>query len=77
MVGTAKHQQTLDARSGLGIRTTLDDAEAARDADIVLLAVKPQAMDEVLQAIRPFSRTDQLVISIAAGRPTGPIQSRP
>lgn len=52
-----------------GIRTARSNQEAARCA-MVLLAVKPQQMLEVLKEIRPHLRTRTLVISIAAGIPT-------
>ncbi|MBI1910196.1 MAG: pyrroline-5-carboxylate reductase [Deltaproteobacteria bacterium] len=39
-------------------------------APIIVLAVKPQMMKEVLPEIRPFVRTNQLYISIAAGKET-------
>jgi len=45
-----------------------DSAEAlVKDADVVILGVKPQMLDGVLAGIRPFVG-DKLVISIAAGK---------
>ncbi|MFK7160379.1 pyrroline-5-carboxylate reductase [Marinospirillum sp. MEB164] len=51
-----------------GIHTTTDNDLACQQADLVVLAVKPQMMAEVLQTLRPaleFKRP--LVLSIAAG----------
>ena len=51
-----------------GVQATTDNRQAASEADIILLAVKPWLMSEVIEEIRPvlnFSR--QLFISVAAG----------
>jgi pyrroline-5-carboxylate reductase len=50
-----------------GIDVFADNAEAIQDADVVVLAVKPQAMKAVCEAIRPSLKPNQLVVSIAAG----------
>lgn len=51
-----------------GLRTTPDNAEAVRAADVVLLAVKPQRMHAVAEELRAVvSGHRPLVISIAAG----------
>jgi pyrroline-5-carboxylate reductase len=50
------------------IRVCQDNAEAARDAEVVILAVKPQVMAEAGASIAAAIRTKgSLVISIAAG----------
>lgn len=54
-----------------GIRVTADNAAAAADADVVVLAVKPQVMPGVARELaRPLAGRDVLVISIAAGIPS-------
>ncbi|MCP2024594.1 pyrroline-5-carboxylate reductase [Pseudomonas laurylsulfatiphila] len=50
-----------------GIETFADNAQAIEGADVVVLAVKPQAMKAVCEAIRPSLQPHQLVVSIAAG----------
>jgi pyrroline-5-carboxylate reductase len=50
-----------------GIETFADNAQAVEGADVVVLAVKPQAMKAVCEALRPSLKPDQLVVSIAAG----------
>lgn len=50
-----------------GIAVFADNAEAVKDADVVVLAVKPQAMKAVCEALRPHLTPHQLVVSIAAG----------
>ncbi|WP_166361339.1 pyrroline-5-carboxylate reductase [Pseudomonas akapageensis] len=44
-----------------------DNAQAVEGADVVVLAVKPQAMKAVCEALRPSLKPQQLVVSIAAG----------
>ena len=48
---------------------TEDNRKAAREADIVILAVKPQGMGDVLKELSPVIDRKKLVISIAAGIP--------
>lgn len=55
----------------LGVTVGTDNAAAARQADIVLICVKPPAVRQVLEEIGPEMRTDQIVVSIAASVPTG------
>ncbi|MFU2326988.1 Pyrroline-5-carboxylate reductase [compost metagenome] len=50
-----------------GIEVFADNAQAIEGADVVVLAVKPQAMKAVCEAIRPNLKPGQLVVSIAAG----------
>jgi pyrroline-5-carboxylate reductase len=54
----------------LGIAATTDNRKAVRGADIVLLAVKPQVVREVLEEIKDDLDEGTLVISVAASVPT-------
>jgi pyrroline-5-carboxylate reductase len=77
LVATARHPERLGVlESRFHIRTTLDNAEAVRGAAVVILAVKPQAMAEVLADIHGKVRRQQLVISVAASVPTAFIEKR-
>lgn len=44
-----------------------DNKQAASAAEIVICAVKPKLVREILQEIAPLMTTDQLLISVAAG----------
>ena len=57
-----------------GIPVTGDNALAVGKADIVLLAVKPQQMSELLAELRAAIDRSKLIISIAAGVPTTRIE---
>jgi len=50
-----------------GVRTTRDKAQLMRDADVVILAVKPADMRGVLREIAPHASDRHLVVSVAAG----------
>jgi pyrroline-5-carboxylate reductase len=50
-----------------GLRHNPDIAEIT-DAEVVLVAVKPQAMDEVLSGLTPLTRSKPLVLSVVAGK---------
>ena len=53
--------------SELGIRTSTDNAEAVRGADVVVLATKPQVLAQALPGVAAALEPDALLISIAAG----------
>ena len=50
-----------------GIEMFENNAQAVEGADVVVLAVKPQAMKAVCEALKPSLKPEQLVVSIAAG----------
>ncbi len=50
-----------------GIKTTSDNKEAALTSEIIILAVKPQNMEDVLTEISPIITDQKTVVSIAAG----------
>lgn len=49
------------------ITTTADNRSVAGQSDVLILAVKPQNMSEVLGGLRGAVRSNHLVVSIAAG----------
>lgn len=61
-------------RAAYGIETGSDNATAAAKSDVVVLAVKPQQMSEVLATIRASISDRQLILSIAAGVTTARIE---
>ncbi len=65
---TAKHLQTLEKFKAGGINASLDNEAAARHAEIVILAVKPWLVKDVLTPLVPCLK-GKLLISIAAGIP--------
>ena len=70
-LATVQHPEKARAlREQLHISVTTDNRAAAREADIILVCVKPQTVGEVLEEIRPEVKREMLVISVAASVPT-------
>ncbi len=59
-----------------GVRFGQNNVAAVREAGIVLLSVKPQAMNKLLDEIAPALDASKLVISIAAGVPIAAIERK-
>ena len=73
---TVQHEERASALSQkLGIPVGTDNAAAARGADIVIVGVKPQAVQAVMDVIRTQIKPEQLVISVAASVPTSAIEN--
>ncbi|EWY41135.1 pyrroline-5-carboxylate reductase [Skermanella stibiiresistens SB22] len=69
-------QGAFGADAGSGGRKIVRCAGASRipagfDPDVVVLAVKPQVMDEVVPGYARFTRPDTVFLSIAAGKTIG------
>lgn len=73
-VRTEKHRADLEAR--FGVRSVLDNRVAAAECDIIILAVKPKSVAEVVSHIAPVLNEGSLVISTAAGVVLDVIESR-
>ncbi len=50
------------------VETTTDDSLVMREADVVILAVKPQVLTRILPALAGDVKEGQLIVTIAAGR---------
>ena len=68
ITASAHTQQTLDRLVSAcpGIAVTLDNRKAVEGADVVLLAVKPWLIEQVIAEIAP-ELAGKLVVSVAAG----------
>lgn len=60
-------ERRLQATRRFGVRTTSDNREVVKFADILVLAVKPGVAPKVLEEVGGAVRADQVVISICAG----------
>ena len=77
LIATGRREDRLDTlRRTYGVRTTLDNLAAVREADVVVLSVKPQALDKLLVHVAPAVNSDKLFISVAAGVPISAMERR-
>ena len=60
----------------LGIEVILDNKEVVSRSDIIVIGVKPNQVDGVLEEINPLITPDKLIVSIAAGVTTGFLESK-
>ncbi len=68
LVSDPEAEKTAALAARFGIRSLADNATAVEDADVLVLAVKPQIMHEVCSGLRAaVQQRRPLVISIAAG----------
>lgn len=68
ITATARTEATLRRFDGKGIRTSLDNRSAVRDADIVVLAVKPWLMEGVVKDLTgSLDLSWQTIVSMAPG----------
>jgi pyrroline-5-carboxylate reductase len=73
---TVQHEERAKLLAAkLNIKVGTDNAAAAKGADIILVAVKPQVVQEVMREIRGQITPQQLIISVAASVPTSMIES--
>jgi len=76
VVAAARRQdRAAELQERYGVQVT-DAASAAKAADTLVLAVKPQDMGRLLAEIAPVLPPDRLVVSVAAGITTAFIERR-
>lgn len=69
IIGSAKTAQTAErVAKKYGIDAGTDNKKVAECADVIVLAVKPVFLPEVIAEIKDIVDKDKLVISIAAGK---------
>lgn len=72
-VRTEGHRAELEARTGM--RAIRDNREVARSSDVIVVAVKPKAVGDVIAEIAPELGPGKLLISTAAGVSIGLLES--
>jgi len=69
IMGSAQSKQTCDmVRREFEIEATTDNIKVASEADILILAIKPQMFKEVVPTISGIIKDNAIVVSIAAGK---------
>ena len=64
---TKRNTLTLVGLQSAGVRVSSDNLQAVKDNDIIILAVKPFQIKEVLELIAPSLTTNHLLISVVTG----------
>lgn len=68
ITATDPYQPSLDKLAqSFNIQACADNATAAQSADVIILAVKPQVLEQVCRDLSPHLQHRPLIISIAAG----------
>jgi len=77
VTATVRHEERAATLAReLGVTVTTNNRSAVKEADVILLALKPQVVGDVLKEIKPALGKDTLVISVAASVPTAYIEQR-
>ena len=73
---TVQHEaRARELSHKLGVSVTTDNLAAVKDADVILICVKPQVVQELAEQIQPGILAKQLVISVAASVHTSQIEA--
>jgi len=76
VVATGRNEERLAlVGERFGVRTTTDNAAAARASDLVLLCMKPQNLVTLLEQTRDALTPEHTVVSIAAGATTMDVEA--
>lgn len=62
-----RKEKTLSKMQQLGVQTFQNNLEAANDADVIIVAVKPYHIEGVINEIKPTLSPEKIFISIVAG----------
>ncbi len=76
VVTSRREERAAELRERHGVEATTDNADAARRASLVVVAVKPQDIDALLAEVGQLLTPDQTVLSIAAAIPTAQVEAR-
>jgi pyrroline-5-carboxylate reductase len=76
LASDVKPERLEELHAQFGIGTTEDNEALAKFADVVVIAVKPQIVDRILEPVGKGLAEGDLVISIAAGVPVDAIEAR-
>src|SRR5437660_9988678 len=72
---TVAHEERAKALSAkLGVKAGTSNVEAVKGADIIVIGVKPQVVEDVIEEISSHVTHQQLIVSVAASVPTSMIE---
>ncbi len=73
-ISDEKKEQLRVFESDSGIEICASNEEVAKNSEVIILAVKPNDVRGVVEAIAPFMNEGGILISVAAGVPTSAIE---
>ena len=76
VVSGRREERLAELAKTYAVDTTLDNSAAIANADLIVLAVKPQDIDGLLDSISGRVSADQTVLSVVAAIPTAHIEAR-
>jgi len=72
---TVAHEERAQALAAkLNVKVGTNNVEAVKGADIIVIGVKPQVVEDVVREIADHITTKQVVVSVAASVPTAMIE---
>lgn len=76
MVSELREERRAYLESAYNVKATPDNKDVVKGCEIIILAVKPQNMDDVTSEIVGLMSPDKLIVSIAAGIPLSYLTER-
>ena len=67
LVSDKNEQALLNLKEEYGVKTTVDNIEVVKNSDVILFAVKPFVLCDVLEELKEYITDKHVVLSIAAG----------
>ena len=64
---TRRRLNLLEKLQEQGVNITSNNIEASKNADIIILAIKPYQIVAVIEEIKPILKPNQILISLVAG----------
>jgi pyrroline-5-carboxylate reductase len=74
-ISDINNQRLAELKQKLGIQKAADNQAVVKEADVIVLAVKPHVAPSVLKEVAPVVKTGQTFISLAAGVPISLIEN--
>ncbi len=69
VIASDKEEKTLERiKNNFKINTTLDSKEVVKNSNIIIVAVKPNVYDTVLEEVLPYITNEKIIVTIAAGK---------
>ncbi len=68
--------KTAPFEKEFAVNIAADISELCRNSDIIVISIKPDGFNYLLQELRAYLETDQVIVSVAAGINTAYIEKK-